>query len=208
MVFARDHDPVPVAPGLDLPVQCHKTMTLAHTGAVCLLVANGTLFASLLFGVGFLSVVAPGWPAPWPVRGGMPEALLIGAIVLAIAIGMLAARFADAARRRAKPVFTGAGAGLAANLVALALVGWLTATALDDPAGHARDALRGVLAGYVGLHAFIVAGFAAFANDQARRGEIACTRPGSLRGWRLWQDYTAATTLIAACVVLWQGGAA
>ncbi len=208
MAFARDHDPIRVAPGLDLPVQCHQRMTLSHTGAVCLLVANGTLFASLLFGVGFLSVVAPQWPAPQPSVGGMPQALMIGATVLALAIGAIALRFADSARKRGAPIFASAGAGLAANIVALALVGWLAATALDDPTGHARDALRGILAGYVGLHAFIVAGFAAFAYDQARRGEIARTRPGSLPGWRLWQDYTVATTLIAAAVVLWQGGAA
>ncbi|MCC5978103.1 MAG: cytochrome c oxidase subunit I [Salinarimonas sp.] len=210
MAFTRDHAPVTVAPGLDLPVQCHTPMTLSHTGAVCLLVANGTLFASLLFGVGFLSVVAPGWPAPPPGHGGVAEAWMIGATLVALVFGAFAVRLADRARRSGAGMLAGAGAGagFVSNLVALALIAWLAGTALDDPTGHARDALRGVLAGYVGLHAFIVTGFAAFAFDQARRGEIAPSRPGSLPGWRLWQDYTAATALIAAAIVLWQGGAA
>ncbi len=208
MAFSCDRAPISVAPGLDLPVQCHKRMTLAYTGAVCLLVANATLFASLIFGVGFLSVVAPGWPAPPLNHGGIGDAWMIAGVVIALTIAALAARLADRARKRGATIFAAAGTGVIANVIALGLVAWLAATSLDDPAGHARDALRAALAGYVGLHAFIVAGFAGFAFDQARRGEIAKSRPGSLPGWQLWQDYTVAIALIAAAIVLWQGGAA
>jgi cytochrome c oxidase subunit I+III len=206
MVWPADLKPVEVAPGLTLPFHVHRRATLAYTGAICLLIANGTFFATLLFGVGFLHVVAPGWPAPPAQDADMMAALPVGAVVVALVLGALSVRLADWARRGGRAVLGAAGFGLLVNVLALALIAWLAATAIDDPTRHARDALRGALAGYVGLHALIVAGFAVFALDQWRRGELAPSRAGCLPAWRLWQDYSAVIALVTAAVVLLQGG--
>jgi len=99
-------------------------------------------------------------------------------------------------------------AALVLNLMALALLLALALVALQDPGHHARDALRAVLAGYVGLHVLIGAGFTGFVWWQARQGEITPERRGALANTRLWQDFTAATGLIAAAVAFAQGGMA
>ncbi|MCC5970575.1 MAG: cytochrome c oxidase subunit I [Pararhodobacter sp.] len=193
----HDHPPVSIAPELSLPVHHHSRATLVQSGIVCLLVANGTLFASLLFGLGFLTVVAPNWPAPLPLRGGMTEAILTVAAVGALALGSLAVRL----RIGVVPAIT----GLAVNLLALALVATLAAMALHDPTNHARDALRAVLTGYAGLHVLMSAGFAGFVWQMALRGELSPNRPGVVANWRLVQDYTTVTAAIVALVVIWQG---
>ena len=93
-------------------------------------------------------------------------------------------------------------AGLMANAGAVAALAVLASVHMDDPTQHARDALHGVLAGHAGLHALIGAGFAAFALDQARRGEITAHHAGALPTWRLWQDFAAITTPISALLAL------
>ncbi len=192
--------PVPVAPGWDLPEQGLRRRTLGWSGSVCLLVANGTLFASLVFGVGFLALVAPGWPGPEVLAAG--EAALPGVVLAALmpALGALAVRWAEARERRAPG--SGAAAGMLANVAALVALVWLVAGHMDDPTGHARDALRGVLAGYVALHVVIAGGLVAFALDQTRRGEITAAHAGVLPTWRLWQDYAAVTAPIAAVLAV------
>ena len=193
--------PVPVAPGLALPEQGLRRRTLGWSGSVCLLVADGTLFASLIFGAGYLAVVASGWPGP---AAGIGTAALpwLATAALAPLAGAIAARLADRVQRRGGAVGRVALAGLAANAVALAALAALALVHMDDPTQHARDALRGVLAGFVGLHALIGAGFALFTRDQARRGEIDSHHAGALPTWRLWQDFAAVTAVIAALLAL------
>jgi cytochrome c oxidase subunit I+III len=201
MVRPVASEPVPAAPGLALPEQGLARRTLGWAGSVCLLVADGTLFASLMFGAGYLAVVASGWPGP---AAGIGTAALPW---LAVAAGMplfgaMAARLADAAQRRGRAAGGAVLAGLLANGAALAALAGLAVWHMDDPTQHARDALRGVLAGYVALHAVIGAGLAGFALDQTRRGEIDARHAGALPTWRLWQDFAAVTALIAALLAL------
>lgn len=192
--------PLPVAPGVALPVHWATRDTLTRMGTICLLVANGTLFASLMFGVGFLSVVAPNWPAPAAAAHGWGAGLLVAAPAAALILAAIAARLAEGTE---SPGAMLAGAVLnAAALLALAL---LATWVMDDPTRHARDALRGVLAGYVALHAAIGLGCAAYGWDQARRGEIGGGHAGILPVWRLWQDFIAVTAIIAAALVIGQG---
>jgi cytochrome c oxidase subunit I+III len=195
----RDHPPVEAAPGLALPLHWHRRTTLAYGGAVATLVADATLYACLIFGVGFLSVVAPGWPAP---PSGLPAFLAAALSCLALAAllaGSVAARRVEA--RRASPAarptaMIGVAAGLVA-VVALAGVGF----ALDDPRRHARDAVRGVLLGFALVHAVIATLFALRAWADARAGRLGATRRGSAPVWRLWQDYALATTAASALLV-------
>lgn len=208
MAGGADTPPVEVAPGLFLPVHIHRHDTLGLTGAFCLLLADGTLFAALLFGVGFLSVVAPGWPPP-EFTGDLELGTgLIAGLVAGLGLGAVAARLGLRTMGRGGSVLPAAVSGLLINLAALICLGWLAATVLDDPTRHARDALRCVLAGYVGLHALIAAGMAGFAFDQARRGEISGTRAGCMPAWRLWQDFAAITALIAGAILIAQGAGA
>jgi cytochrome c oxidase subunit I+III len=200
---------VPVAPGMALPLHWAMRDTLVRLGTICLLVANGTLFASLMFGVGFLSVVAPNWPAPAAQAAGWGSALMVAAPALALLAAAVAARQADSAPRngqkRRQQVRAGALAAVALNVAALLALMVLALTVMDDPTRHARDALRGVLAGYVAVHALIGLGCAAYALDQTWRDEIRASHAGIVPVWRLWQDFSAVTAAISAALVIGQG---
>ena len=202
-----DLHPVAVAPDLRLPVHHHaRSPTLAQSGLQALLVADGALFASLLFGVGFLSVVTQAPPPPPPLAGGGGLALALASIVGALALAAGSAWLARgvAAGAATSPLWP--WAGVVCNLVALVLLAWV-AFQLDDPRIHARDALRAAMAGYVGLHILVAAAMAAFTADQFRRGEIAsATGGGAIPAWANWQMFTAVTTGITVAVFMVQAG--
>ncbi len=204
LVRQGDAAPVEVAPGLSLPVQTARRRTLGWSGNLCLLLANGTFFASLIFGVGFLSLVAPGWPAPPARAADAGAAGWVVVALLALLVAAICARLADARQRNGHVSGRPALAGVAGNAVALVAIAALALLHMDDPTQHARDALRGVLAGYAALHALTAGGLAAFAWQQLRRGEIATRHGGALPTWRLWQDFAAATALIGAALVIGQ----
>ncbi|MBK5926443.1 cytochrome c oxidase subunit I [Rhodobaculum claviforme] len=191
---------VAVAPRLALPVQPGRGRSLTHSGGVALLVADGTLFAALIFGVAFLHVVAPGWPPPPAAAETATGAVLLVALAVGLGVAALAAHVTEARQPAGRSLAGWAVLGLAGNGAALLALALLAGWVMDDPTAHARDALRGVLAGYVGLHALICALMAAFVLDQIRRGEVPTS--GAPSGWRLWQDFATATGLVAVAVVL------
>ncbi|MDR7124248.1 cytochrome c oxidase subunit I [Pseudotabrizicola sp. 4114] len=199
MGSGRDHALVDAAPGLALPLHWQVRGTLAYSGAVATLVADGSLYACLLFGVGFLSVVAPGWPAPDSDLSGALPAVLVAVALGAMSMGSIAARLAEAgratdlARRRAL-------LGVIAGAVALAAMTGL-ALLLDDPTRHARDALRGVLLGFAVVHGVIAALLALRTHADARDGRMGASRRGAAPVWRLWQDFALATTAVSALLV-------
>lgn len=188
---------IPVAPGLHLPPHFNAPPTLAHSGLVALLVANGALFASLLFGVAFLSVVTPASTPPVANAATAVTAFGLAAVVAALCLAALTARLKGA---------VAAGLGTLCNIAAVGVLIWLALALMDDPTVHTRDALRAIMTGYVGLHALVATGMAAFTYDQYRRHEVSATTPGARPAWRLWQDFTAVTALITAVVLLLQGG--
>ncbi|MCC5961970.1 MAG: cytochrome c oxidase subunit I [Rhodobacteraceae bacterium] len=195
MVVTRDLGAVEVAPQLRLPVHPRATHTLGQSGLVAFLVANGTLFASLLFGLGFLSVVTPGPAAP-PAGFDAPALLpALGVLAAALALGALVLRLGT-------PLGAGLGAGL--NLVALGALLWIVPQ-LDDPTRHARDALRAVMAGYVGLHVLVAIAMALFTLDQHRRGEVTVTEAAAWPACRMWKNFTAGIVAITLAVLIAQG---
>ncbi|MDO5646653.1 cbb3-type cytochrome c oxidase subunit I [Paracoccus sp. (in: a-proteobacteria)] len=196
----QDRAPVNVAPGLDLPVHWQTRNTLAYSGTVALLVADGTLFASLLFGVGFLTVVAPGWPAP---DSGITSqmGLLAGGALLLMAVGAVAARLAEARRETAAVLWS--GIGLVAAVLALLLLAGI-AWGLDDPRRHARDALRGAALGYAVVHGVVAAMLAARSFADARTGRMGANRRGAAPVWRLFQDFWFTTAAILTATVIMQ----
>lgn len=72
---------VAVTPGLALPEQGQRPRTLGWSASVALLVADGALSASLVFGVGLLALVAPDRPGLAAVAG-MAALSWIGLAVL------------------------------------------------------------------------------------------------------------------------------
>ncbi|UFM64781.1 cytochrome c oxidase subunit I [Paracoccus sp. MA] len=187
----RDAGPVEVSPGLRLPPNWAVEDGLARTGLVCLLIANGTLLACLLFAVGFLSVIAPNWPAPESGPGTARAAIPAGLLLLSLLAASALARLSLA---------RGASAALLPLGAALAAAG-LLAAGLDDPTRHARDALRAAGLGYVVLHVGIALMLALLCLVQRRDGRIAPGRVSAWPVWRIWQDYTLATTAVLTGLV-------
>ena len=197
----RDAAPIPVAPGLALPEHWQVRQTLAYSGTVTLLVAGGTLYASLLFGVGFLTVIAPNWPAP---DSGLTLGALLtaGAALLAMAGATLAAILAET--RRTDPLgVTVALAGVLAAGLAVALLGVL-AWQLDDPRRHARDALRAVLLGHAGFYGVVTLMLALRSLCDARQGRTSRMRRGAAPVWQLFQAFWLATSVLSLGVVALQ----
>ncbi|MFV3130901.1 cytochrome c oxidase subunit I [Niveispirillum sp. KHB5.9] len=190
---AQDHPPVEAAPSLTLPMSWHVPNGLARTGLYCALVANGTLFVCLLFAIGFLSLIAP--PGPVPQSG------LTGSHALLAGIALLALAGASASAHRQPGVRAMAGA--ASLLAALAALG-LLAPMVDDPTRHARDALRALALGHILLHVFVSLLLAILCHCQRRDGRIAPGRVAASPIWRMWQDYTLATSAILIAIVAGQ----
>ncbi len=195
MAPSGDLRPIEIAPGTSLPVHHHARQSLAQSGLNALLVADGTLFASLIFGLAFLSVVTQGPAAPPAGAHTMASLVALGVIGVVM---MIAAWIATGVGRGTAQL------GVVLNIVALVVLTWLALTQMDDPTVHARDALRAAVAGYVALHVIVAAGMAAFVADQYRRGEITAQIHGGYPGWRKWQSFTTATTLIAIAILLAQ----
>ncbi|MGE6697277.1 cytochrome c oxidase subunit I [Hyphomonas sp. NPDC076900] len=205
LVPAGNAPAVEVAPGMHLPTHYDSPATLTASGVACFLFANGTFFASLIFGLAFITLVSPGPAAP-PLEGEVAVSAML------IAGGLLAAALASLVPARALKEVSQAGSplrliafGVGANLVALAALACLAIWHLGDPRAHAQNAVRAALLGYVALQFFIAAIFAAFALDQARRSELAAGSLGALRHWGLWQSYSLAVGAISAAAIWAQG---
>jgi len=187
---------IPAAHGLYLPVHHEVPDSLARSGLVCLLIANGALFGCFLFSLGFLSVIAPNWPAPQSDLPRQPAMLLGAALTLCLLLSSLLSRMRQAG---------GAALSLPLLIAGLALTGGLAAL-LEDPTTHARNALRMASLGYIALHLVISAGLAWLCVLQRRDGRIAKSRAGAAPIWRIWQDYTTLTALILIATVAAQEG--
>lgn len=191
MGSAQDEPQIEVAPGLSLPVNQSVPDGLARTGLTCLLIADGTFFTCFLFAVGFLSVIAPGWPAPESGIATIPAGALAAVLILLLVAASGLARF---------PLAAGANVALPLMLLGLGVTGGL-AMMLDDPTRHARDALRAAGLGYVALHCVIAALFALLCLCQHKDGRLVGNRISTWPIWRAWQDFTLATTLILGLLI-------
>ncbi|PKP83374.1 MAG: cytochrome c oxidase subunit I [Alphaproteobacteria bacterium HGW-Alphaproteobacteria-18] len=205
MVSQSAIPPVHVAPGVLLPVHYDCPNTLTSTGLRCFLFANGTFFASLVFGLAFLSLVSPGPPPPEPAGTFAARAVIIMfgllALVLASVVpGRLLQKVPSRAVTGRLVLFS-----LAANLITLLAAGGLALWQMEDPTVHARGAVQAALLGYVCLHVFISGVFSAFVLDQNRRGEVSADRLGALRHWKLWQAFTMAIAVLSSAVIFAQG---
>jgi len=195
----RDYGPLPVGHGLAVPPHTEVASSPAWLALICTLVANGTLFASLVFGTFYLWIAAANWPAA--VEPGASPTL---------AFVTLAALVAAAAASRAS---LGAVAGgtptrrwilvaLLALLAAVAGVVTMINGVLPHPREHALGATAAALLGYIGVHAGIGMLFLVSNALRLGAGFISAKRLTDLRLARLWIDYTTVTAAIALALVL------
>ena len=168
-------------------------------GTLFLLVADATLLGALLFGYAFLWVVAPNWPPPALIGGGLP----LGAVAAAAALaGLLLMRRAVAACLAGQAGGPWAAlAALAQAVVILALV-WLGLREFPDPRSHAYAAASWAMLVYAALHALLALLAAAFigariAADYPQRGRV--LEPFVAR---LLTDYAGGSTLVVVACIL------
>jgi len=196
---------VEIAPGLHLSVGARHEPTLTLSGLRCLLFADGAFFASLLFGLAFLSLVSPGPAMPaW-----QPASNVVAVAAFALALLALSAVCGRQGLSRAevkRPATLHIAGAAAANGIALLTLVILALLQLPDPTRHAADAVRAAIVAYTALHIAVALLFSVFALDEARRGELrSCA--GALRNLGAWQSYTLAVTGLAA-VAIWAQGTA
>ncbi|MBO1077152.1 cytochrome c oxidase subunit I [Roseomonas marmotae] len=170
-------------------------------GAVFLLVADGTLFGSLLFGYAFLWVVAPNWPPPVLIEGSLP---------LGFAGGLAAVAGIVLTRRAASASMAGAGASacwsarlaMGAQAIVIVTLVWLGIAELPAPDSHAYAAVCWALIAYAVIHAVIALLCAAFIRARIASGHIRKGRVLEPSVAQLFNDYAGAMTLIVLACVL------
>jgi cytochrome c oxidase subunit I+III len=196
---ARDMGPLPIGRGLSVPPHTEVHGSPPWWALVFALVADGTLFASLLFGTLYLWIAAPNWP---PLAVPQTSLLLAAGVVLALSLATAAARASLRAliAGRAPQVWMLTGALLLAAVIAM--LGELIGGVMPHPREHALGATAAALLSYVLVHAAIGLLFLASNLWRNSAGYLSARRTLDLRLTRLWLDYTAVTAVIALGLVL------
>ncbi|PHK94258.1 cytochrome c oxidase subunit I [Pseudoroseomonas rhizosphaerae] len=196
MGMREDPAPLPIGHGESALPHPGVASQPGWWGMALLLVADGALFGSLLFGALFLWVVAPGWPPP-ALLGFSPWLALLA---LAGLLGApLAGALGLAALRRGR---MGACAalfllGAPAGLLGAGAVAALPLRHGAPPTSHAYAAAMLVLALYVALHAALGAVMAAYTAARCGSGHVSALRDLAPRNTLMWQGYTALCGLAA-----------
>ncbi|WP_439533997.1 cytochrome c oxidase subunit I [Polymorphobacter sp.] len=190
--------PLDAGGGISLPVQGEAPGSTGHWGSVLALVADGTMFATLVFGYAYLWTIASGWPplelisaAPW---GAVLAALALAASSLTVRKALAPAARRDELRRRWLAF------AMAGQAVAVALLAVEMATAIPSPTSHAYAATVMVLFVYAALHCTLALVIAAFARARIVAGFVDDARTAELRMAVMWQDFAAMVTVIVLLV--------
>jgi cytochrome c oxidase subunit I+III len=197
--LSRDYGPIPVGRGVSVPPHTEVAGSPPWWALIFALVADGTLFTSLVFGTLYLWIAAPNWP---PAEMFAPDLRLAVIAVAALAVAAAAAR--GSLRALAADGRTRGWIGLAmlALLVAIAAYGGLIGGVVPRPTEHALGATAAALLFYVALHAGIGLLFLVSNVLRLGAGLISPRRSLDLRLTRLWLDYTMMTGAIALGLVL------
>ena len=195
----RDYGPLPIGRGISVPPHTEVAGTPPWMAMVCTLVADGTLFASLVFGTFYLWLAAPNWPSAVAFN---PNRIL----ALGVLAGLVVA--AMAARRALRALVAG---GKPQGWIALAMVSLVLAIAavvgliggvIPHPREHALGATAAALLSYIAVHACIGLLFLTSNLLRIRAGRVSALRHTDLRLTRLWLAFTAVTGAIALALVL------
>jgi cytochrome c oxidase subunit I+III len=195
----RDYGPLPVGLGVSVPPHTEAASSPSWLALICSLVANGTLFTSLVFGTFYLWLSGGDWqkmPPPEPSR------LLAFGVIACLAVAAVAARgslrvVVASGKTSGWMAITALALMAAAGMIVELIMG-----VTPHPRAHALGATASVLLGYVGFHAaagllFLISNF-----QRVRSGYISRLRCTDLRLTRLWIDYTLVTGVIALGLVL------
>ena len=93
--LGRDYGPMPVGRGVSVPPHTEVAGAPPWWALIFTLVADGTLFASLIFGTLYLWISAPNWP---PAATFAPDIKLAMATIAALVVAAAASRVFGAAR--------------------------------------------------------------------------------------------------------------
>ncbi|NMG40454.1 cytochrome c oxidase subunit I [Chelativorans sp. ZYF759] len=194
-----DRGPIPIGRGEMAPTHYEISGAPSWWGMVFTLFANGTLFASLLFGALFLWAVAPNWPPPSTGEIGLVAPVLV---LLAFALAAGTNHLAVAANRRGGSPLLWLALCAAAHLTAVIVLVWCIRNVVPDPTSHAYAAVCFILLAYAALHSSLGAVFAFYGFERFRQGYVSAVRSLDLRIGSLWHDYTAGTGAIAVILVV------
>lgn len=183
-----------------LPMHNKLALTPGWWGTLFALLADGTLFISLLFAYYYLWTVSPQWP---PAQYRDIGLLLPAAAFALLLLAGLAACLAEARIRAVR-------SGWAQALYATAAVGGvlfivLQVLALQDSAvsakAHAYGALLHTISGFQIVHVFIAIVMALFALLRVRHGYLHHTRPGEGKVVSLFWQYTMLQWLLGFATI-------
>ena len=169
-------------------------------GSVFTLVADATMFTSLLFGYAYLWTIAPNWPPPAFIDSRLVE----------LGVGVFAFAFAAWAAWRCRVATAGGRADRAARLVVGAAAGIVIGAAmllsavllrLPPPTLHAYAAAGAVLAWYAIVHSAIALLMLAFGRARLAAGYVSAARSLDLRIAEQWTAYACAVGIIALAVL-------
>jgi cytochrome c oxidase subunit I+III len=192
---------VSIGRGQTAPIHREVRGSPGWWGGTLLLVSDGTLFASLLFGYAFLWVIAPNWPPPVRIDGGILPSLIAAAAAVggALLIHQAHRRVAAEALDSARPLALGAAVAQLGVMAALVALG---ASALPAPQSHAYAAASWALIVYGVLHAFIALFSAAFVYVRIGAGYVSAARSQEAATARMFAGYSAATTILVLLCLL------
>ena len=196
---ARDYGPLPVGCGVSVPPHTEVADAPPWLALICALVADGTLFASLLFGTFYLWIAAPNWPAgvaPDPSR-----LLALGAVA-ALALAAVASRRSLRALAEGGETRGWIFLAMLAVLAGIASVVGMIADVTPNPREHALGATAAALLFYVALHAGIGLLFLVSNLLRLAGGFVSRRRLVDFRLTRLRLDFTAVTAALALALVL------
>jgi len=191
-------EPLPMDAGNGLRLLPHAAARHAPgwTGTQLMLVADGALFGSLLFGYGYLWVVSPLWPPPACVTSDAPAPLSSVAALVAATASAAMARTRRALQSPKACCAWQAGAALA-GLAAIWALCRIALYALPSPTSHAYAAISAAMICYVAVHAAAGVVISSHAALRCLAGYVSPARCLDVRVPALWWAYVLGTGLLA-----------
>lgn len=188
----EDSGPLPVGRGASaLPhVECANAPSWWAT--LFTLLADATLFASLIFGGLFLWNSAPGWPS-----GSAPQIGLVLSLLAAAALGAGGASGVIASRRAGRAPGNWLLVCALSHVVSTACLLWMALADTPGRMDHALSATCFVILVYAAFHTALGAVFALYGFWRDREGYVSARRSLDLRIGRLWHVYAAGAGVLS-----------